>query len=48
MELNFKNHDMQALPALHKKDINGRDAQKFSDKKKDSRNLYLIKEGGKI
>lgn len=37
---------MIALPALDKKNLNSMARDKHPDKKKDNRNLYLVKEGG--
>ncbi len=44
-ELKLKGSVMEAMPALEKKALN-KDRDKHPDKKKDNRNLYLVKEGG--
>lgn len=38
---------MQAFPALEKKQLMNQTKDRHPDKKKDNRNLYLVKEGGK-
>lgn len=37
---------MEPLPALDKKNLMNKEREKHPDKKKDNRNLYLVKEGG--
>lgn len=46
IELKLKGSVMQAFPALEKKQLLNQERSRHPDKKKDGRNLYLVKEGG--
>lgn len=46
LELKLNGTLMQVFPALEKKKIMNKALNKHPDKKKDNRNLYLVKEGG--